>query len=76
MFVRFEDLIYKYEQTTEMIRKWLGLEKESHVYVRERFNPDVSIRNTRLWEKFPEAEEDVRYIEKKLAEYLYPYEEI
>ena len=75
MFVQFENLIYKYEQTTEKIREWLGLEKESHKYVRERFNPDISIKNTRLWEKIPGVSEDMKYIEEHLAEYLYQYKE-
>ena len=43
--------------------------------IRERFNPDISIKNTRLWEKIPGVSEDMKYIEEHLAEYLYPYKE-
>lgn len=75
MFVRFEDLIYHYDSMTKKIDQWLGFDPSMHAHIKERFNPDVSVNNTRLWEKIPGAAEDIRYIEKHLREYLYPYEE-
>ncbi len=70
--IRFEDMIYDYEATTEKIRKFAGLEglKSAHRY----FAPELSINNTQMFKRFPEHEEEVRYIEKELPEFLYPFE--
>jgi len=38
------------------------------------FNPDLSIRGTKLWEKHPEFKGVVKIIENNLKEYLYRYE--
>lgn len=72
-FLRFEDLVYRYEETTEELRQWLGLDESAHVRAGQCFRPEVSIRNTRTWEKFPESMEEVRYIESQLPEYLYSF---
>lgn len=74
MFIRFEDLIYKYQETTEKIVKWLGFSKENHILPGKKFNPNKSIKNTRMWEKFPQASEEVKIISESLKEYLYQYE--
>lgn len=72
-FIRFEDLIYKYEETTSKLVKWLGLAKKDHTRKKEIFQPDVSINNTQTWKKHPEAVEEVKTIENKLAGYLYDF---
>lgn len=73
MFVRFEDLIYNYDTMTKNINHWLGFSDSEHIHIKERFDPKISINNTRLWEKIPGVEQDVRYIEEHLPQYLYPY---
>ncbi len=70
--VRFEDLIYRYEETKGEIAAFLGL--ENHNKKGTFFRPEHSVSNTRLYEKYPEYRADVMRIEEELGEYLYPYE--
>lgn len=76
MFVRFEDLIYRYDATAKKIADWLGLEEKNHVDAKKKFVPERSIKNTRLWEKIPNVESEMAYIEKTLPQYLYDYDEV
>lgn len=71
MFVKFEDLVYNYEETTSKIAEFIGLSKENHINPKKLFNPSVSIKNTKTWEKY--QTEDIKLIEKELKEYLYQY---
>ena len=73
--IQFEDLIYKYEKTTESLRQWLGLDETNHVFKQQKLIPEKSKRNTRLWLKYDIGEE-LTYIERELAEYLYDYSEV
>ena len=70
--VKFEDLIYNYENEINKITKFLGFKKEDHINKRKRFNPDVSIKNTQLFRK-NEYIEEIKVIEKKLKDYLYEF---
>lgn len=71
--MRFEDLIYKYDESISALEKFLGL--GDHVRKKEMFNPSRSINNTQLIRLHPKDEEEVKYIEKELPEFLYPFEE-
>lgn len=71
--INFEDLIYKYEQTKNSLFEFVGLDLTDHIVPKKHFDPRVSINNTRLFEKYPEAKDDVAYIENNLSDYLYPY---
>lgn len=73
MFLQFEDLVYKYNETTDKLIKWLKLEDFPHRRKKENFNPDISIKNTKLWEKMEYEKADILYIEKNLKDYLYDY---
>lgn len=75
MFVQFEDLIYHYEETTESLSKWLGLEQKDHKRKLQGLNPSKSVKNTCLWLKY-DIGENLKVIEKELAEYLYDYSAI
>lgn len=59
-FIKFEDLIYRYEETTSKLAGWLGLDKKDHISKKEIFRPDVSINNTQTWKKHPESVEEVK----------------
>lgn len=74
-FLYFEDLIYKYEDTTSKIKEFLGFEESEHVNPKKYFNPEISINGTRLWEKAlgKGHEKEIEYIENNLKEYLYSY---
>ncbi len=74
LFVRFEDLIYEYNKTVEMIENFIGLSPESHISPKKFLNPDISINNTQLFRKYSSFQSETDYIEKHLPEYLYPYE--
>jgi len=73
--LKFEDLIYNYDNEIEKIMKFLNFNKNDHVRKKERFNPDISIKNTQLFRK-KEYQDEVKIIEKRLKDYLYdfPYE--
>lgn len=73
MLVQFEDLIYRYDETTKRLRDWLGLPEQAHLYPRQKLDPAKSIRNTRTWERY-DIGEDLQVIERELAEYLYDYD--
>lgn len=72
-FIRFEDLIYKYDTTTNRLRDWLGLSKTSHLKRKKIFNPNISINNTQVWRRFPQTKEEIEYIENKLENYIYDF---
>lgn len=67
----FEDLIYKYDETTALIEQFCGCKK--HVRIRECFNPDVSIGNTQLFVGNHKYDKEVKEIEKQLEGYLYDF---
>lgn len=70
--IKFEDLIYNYDNEVERITKFLGFTSKDHINKKKRFNPDVSIKNTQLFRK-EEYKEEIKIIEKKLEKYLYKF---
>jgi hypothetical protein len=50
---------------------FVGVEKSHHIHPKTKFNPDVSIKNTKIWLQHPELKKDISYIESELSEYLY-----
>lgn len=70
--IRFEDLIYQYDMELCKITKFLGFKDSDHINKRERFNPDISIKNTQLFRK-EEYIEEIKIIEEKLSNYLYDF---
>lgn len=73
IFINFEDLVYDYNNTTQKLREFIGINEDLHKCPLCHFNPNVSIKNTRLWERYINNEYEVKYIEDNLAEYLYNY---
>ena len=71
LYVTFEDMIYHYDEFVPKILNFVGIDGKHHVRKKTRFNPAASIKNTRLWERYPEFAGEVRTIEHELAEYLY-----
>lgn len=68
----FEDLLYNYDETGNLIRESLGLDDGDHIHREQHFNPNRSIMNTQLFniEAF-KAEAD--RIQELLPEYLYDF---
>ncbi len=73
MRVRFEDMIYKYDETVSEIEEFVGVKSSEHIYKHKYFDPNISINNTRLWVKYKE-DDSINYIEKQLSEWLYPFQ--
>lgn len=73
--VKFEDLIYNYDKEIDKIKKFLNFSDADHIAKKTRFNPEISIKNTQLFNNKLYRDE-VLVIEKKLKKYLYefPYE--
>ena len=72
---RFEDFIYKYDETVELVREILGSEDElpNHVLKKKYFNPEKSINNTQLFYNQENYKDESEIIEKLLPEYLYDF---
>ncbi len=70
-FVRFEDMIYRYEETKRRIADFAGLEEERHTTPLSHFDPNKSIKNTRLYRVYTDEKDVMHLIEKELAEYIY-----
>lgn len=72
--VRFEDFIFKYDETLAKLMEFIGVNQSNHIEKFKYFNPNVSIKNCRLWKKFNEHADDVKYIEENLSEFCYTNE--
>lgn len=70
--IRFEDLIYKYDETINKIEKFMGFTEKDHIKPLTRFKPELSVKNTQLF-NCKEYEREAKIIEKKLKEYLYDF---
>ena len=71
--LHFEDLVYYYDTTVEMIEKFLGVNPEAHVRIREKFKPDQSIKNTQNFLMDENWINEIQVIEKRLQDYLYNF---
>ena len=70
--INFEELVYDYDNTACRINSFLHVVNNNPKTI---FKPELSVANTNLIRKFPEFEEDVKVIERELAEYLFPFEQ-
>lgn len=72
IFINFEDLVYKYEETSKKLIQFVEM-KDDFSIEHSKFNPDYSIHNTNLVKQHPEYQKDIERIEKLLPEYLCRY---
>lgn len=74
--IHFEDLVYNYDETLNLICSFLNLSDSEHLLKHKKFNPNVSINNTQVFKKIEKDYEEIKTIERELFEYLYkfPYE--
>lgn len=70
--IKFESLIYEYENTTKLIRNFCFLPENEKAQT--FFKPSLSIQNTQLFRRFPEYGDDIKYIEDNLTDYLYDFD--
>lgn len=72
-FLQFEDLIYQYVETSANLIAFAGLDPKDHTMQYKYLNPAVSVRNTNLAPQYPKYQEEVKYIEERLSDYLYDF---
>ncbi|MBS3196824.1 hypothetical protein J0J70_12350 [Turicibacter bilis] len=75
-YVQFEDMVYHYEETKKVLMEWLGLCEERHHEKNKFFDPNLSIRNTQTWKKIECDQNEIRFIEKELSDYLYNFPQL
>ncbi|MBU0279241.1 MULTISPECIES: hypothetical protein [unclassified Gemella] len=68
--IKFEDLIFNYDNSIKMIEAYLNLDSTNHIKKRKYFNPDISINNIQIY-KQEKYKEEVAVIEKELENYLH-----
>ena len=75
LYLHFEDLVYRYDETVEKIEKFTGLTPQLHLHPRTRFIPENSINNTQNF-RIEEAWEDevALFGEAGVDLYPFPYE--
>lgn len=69
--LRFEDMVYEYDNTTAILREFLHLPENPRP--KSVFDPSLSIANTQVFKRFPQFAEDVKKIEEALPEYLFDF---
>ena len=72
--MQFEDFLFDYDRIEKEVEKVTGLKSEDHIKKFQYLNPMKSINNVQTWLEQPGLVEDIRYIEKNLSSYLYPFE--
>ena len=71
--LRFEDLIYHYDESVAEVYRILNVSEQDHVKKGQKLNPERSIENTQLFLADPKFAEECRVIEENLSDYLYPF---
>lgn len=76
LHVRFEDLLYRYEESLHRIEDFLGVDAEDHTKKGTHFCVEKSIKNTQNFLIDKNWTNEVSYITDSLPEYIYefPYE--
>lgn len=75
LVVRFEDLVLKYEETTQKVMKFLELDPSHHVAPKTIFDPSLSVVNIGAWKLYPD-QEYMKALEDRFKEYcFYPEKE-
>lgn len=72
-YVQFEDMVYRYEKTKKELMQWLDLEEKDHLDKFRYFDPSKSIMNTQTWKRIKCNQDDIKYIERELPEFLYQF---
>lgn len=74
--IRFEDLIYHYNEMVADILSFCRIDSTHHVFPKTKLIPEESIRNTKLLDRFPQYAAEVKIIEKELADFLYDFNDV
>ena len=71
--IRFEDLIYRYDETVQVIERFLSINPQRHINKQAIFIPEKSIYNTQNFTMKEEWKKEVSIIEKEFPELLYQF---
>lgn len=72
LYIHFEDLVLKYEETTKIIREFVGFEEKDHIFPFKYFKPEQSKKNIGLWKKYYNKYKDaIDIIHEDLADICY-----
>ena len=71
MRINFENLIFDYDTFSNRILDFCGIDASHHVAPKTLLDPAVSVKNTRLYERYDKYSKDVLFIEKELKDSLY-----
>lgn len=71
--IRFEDLIYNYDETTAFLERKCNLKPEDHLKKGQILRIEKSIYNTQLFRLDNKWNDEIAYIEKELPEFLYDF---
>lgn len=70
LMIRFEDLVLKYEETTQKILDFIGMDKSHHIAPKTVFDPALSAVNIGAYKEFID-QDFMRQIEEHLGKYCY-----
>lgn len=73
MKVRFEDLVYDYEETVQRIFSFCEIDSTRHSKKMEIFNPNCSINNTQVFNTVDGVDEVCDIITKRLPDLVYSF---
>lgn len=71
LYVKFEDMIYKYDETADKIKSFLDITGPQKK--KKFFDPEISAGNTQLYRRFDDCDEEIKYIEHNLRQYCYDF---
>lgn len=70
LYIGFEDLVQKYDETVAKIESYLGLSGEEHTRPRTEFKPEVSQKNIGMWKSYL-SETERKQFDEYLSEYYF-----
>ena len=73
MYLMIEDMIYHYDEMVPKVLEFVGIDASHHVTPKKYFDPSISVKGTRTWERYPQYAEAVKVIERELPDFLYHY---
>ena len=72
LVVRYEDLVYDYDNQESLINNYLGLTEDQHKLRQQYFRPAFSSRFVGMYKKMENLKDDISIIEKELTDYCNP----
>ncbi len=73
MYLKIEEMIYHYDEMVPKVLDFVGIDKSHHITPKKFFDPSISIKGTRTWERYPQYADAVKIIEQELPDFLYKY---